>query len=104
MYGWGYEVNLGRDSEARFGQDFEVKVFSWNADAILRCLSWCLVVILMMKFDQDLCLKKLLWFTKAYKQSSTRCAFGNVFVIWHYGAAETHNVPANVACYEQDNT
>ena len=33
-----------------------------------------------------------------------RCAFGSVFVIWHHGAAEKHNMAANVACYEQDNT
>ena len=61
----------------------------------------------MMKFDQDLCLKKLLWFTKAYKQSST---LGSVVPLAMFllfgtiGVAETHNVAANVACYEQDNT
>ena len=34
------KIILGRDSEATFGQVFEV---------------WCLVEIMKMKFDQDLC-------------------------------------------------
>ena len=31
-----FKFNLGRDSEARFGQDFEVQVQSQNADVWLR--------------------------------------------------------------------
>ena len=47
------KFNLGRDSEARVGQDFEVEVCR-NADVSLRFWSWGLVEILKMKFDQDL--------------------------------------------------
>ena len=41
------KLNLGRDSETRFGQDFEVKALRRGS---------CLVEILNMKFDQDMCL------------------------------------------------
>ena len=48
------KIILGRDSQATFGQDFEVKVYSRNADIWLRSWSSCLVKILKMKSDQDL--------------------------------------------------
>ena len=50
MFCRGYvepKLNLGRDSEARFGQDFE---------AIVLWRGWCLVEILKLMLDQDLCL------------------------------------------------
>ena len=40
------KLNLGRDSEARFGQDFE---------AIVLWRGWCLVEILKLMLGQDLC-------------------------------------------------
>ena len=49
---------------------------------LLRIWNWCLVEILKMKFDQDLCLnlwydlKKLLWQDELNPR--VRCAFGNV--------------------------
>ena len=49
------KLSLGRDSNARFGQYFEFK-FSRFGDVWLRMRSKCLVEILKMKFDQDLCL------------------------------------------------
>ena len=52
-------------------------------------ISWCLVVILKMKCDQDLCLtlwydlKKLLWQDELNPR--VRCAFGNVlYFCWCY--------------------
>ena len=49
--------------------------FYGEADVWFRFWSWCLVEILKMKFDQDLCLN--LW----YKLNPrVRCAFGNVFL------------------------
>ena len=47
-------MNLGQDYEARFGQDFKFK-FSRDADVWLRFSSECLIEILKLKFDQDLC-------------------------------------------------
>ena len=49
--------------------------FYGEADVWLRFLSWCLVEILKMKFDQDLCLN--LWY-EFYPR--VRCAFGNVLL------------------------
>ena len=46
-----------------------------EADVWLRFWSWCLVEILKMKFDQDLCLN--LWYEL---NPRVRCAFGNVFI------------------------
>ena len=48
------KLNLGRDSEAGFGQDFNFKS-SRDADVWSRFWSWCMVGILKMKFYQDLC-------------------------------------------------
>ena len=48
------KLNLGRDSEARFGQDLKFK-FSRDTDVWLRFLSQCIIKILKLKFDQDLC-------------------------------------------------
>ena len=45
-------LNLGRDSETRFGQYFEFYVKS--RDLCLVHMLKCLVNILKMKFDQDL--------------------------------------------------
>ena len=53
------KLSLGRDSDARFGQYFDFK-FSRFGDVWLRMRSKCLVKILNMKFDQDLCLN--LWY------------------------------------------
>ena len=50
------KLNLGRDSEAGFGQDLEVLSFYGDTDVWLRFSSWGLVEILKMKFNQDLCL------------------------------------------------
>ena len=47
------KLNLGQYSEARFGQDFNLR-FCRDADVWLRFCSWRLVEILKMKFDQDL--------------------------------------------------
>ena len=51
---WGFvevmKLNLGRDSEARFGHILNLK-FSRDADVWLRFWSWYLVEILKMKFD-----------------------------------------------------
>ena len=44
-------LNLRQDYEARFGQDFKFK-FIRDADV---WLSSCLIEILKLKFDQDLC-------------------------------------------------
>ena len=56
LFWWSFleviKLNLGQDSEARFGQDFEAYV--WQADFWLRFWSWFLVEIMKMKFDQDL--------------------------------------------------
>ena len=52
---WGLKFNLGRDSEARLGQYFELPD-SRDADVWLIFLSWCTFEILKMKFDQDSCL------------------------------------------------
>ena len=55
MFCRGYvepKLNLGRDSEARFGQFFEFQVKS--RDLCLVHILKCLVDILKMKFDQDL--------------------------------------------------
>ena len=46
---------------------------SRDADVWLEFWSWCLVEILKMKFDQDLCLN--LWYEL---NPRVRCAFGNV--------------------------
>ena len=48
--------------------------FYGEADVWLRFWNWCLVEILKMKFDQDLCLN--LWYEL---NPRVRCAFGNVF-------------------------
>ena len=75
------KLNLGRDSAARFGQDFEFWV-AWRCWCLVEIFSWCLVEILKMKCDQDLCLnlcndlKKLLWQDELNPR--VRCAFGNV--------------------------
>ena len=66
------KLNLGRYSEARFGQDFEAYVL-WRGWYLVEIWSWCLVEILKMKFDQDLCLN--LWYEL---NPRVRCAFGNV--------------------------
>ena len=50
----------------KFGQDFAVQVL-WRG--------WCLVEILKMKLDQDLCLN--LW---SEINRWVRCAFGNVYI------------------------
>ena len=47
------KLNLGRDSEGRFGQHFEFQVY-WDAEVWSRFGSWCLVDILEMNFNQDL--------------------------------------------------
>ena len=47
--------------------------FYGEADVWLRFWNWCLVEILKMKFDQDLCLN--LWYEL---NPRVRCAFGNV--------------------------
>ena len=68
------KLNLGRDSEARFGQDFELLGY-WRflVDALSR----------FWRCDQDLCLnlwydfKKLVWQDELNPR--VRCAFGNVF-------------------------
>ena len=49
-------------------------LFSSTSDVWLRFWSWCLVEILKMKFDQDLCLN--LWYEL---NPRVRCAFGNVY-------------------------
>ena len=67
------KLNLGQDSEVRFGQDFKFK-FSRDADVWLRFCSWCLIKILKLKFDQDLC--KKLWYEF---NPWVRSAFGDVF-------------------------
>ena len=83
------KLNLGRDSEDRGGQYFEFQ-FSQDVDVWLRFWSWCLVKILKMKYDQDLCLS--LW---DELNPRVRCAFGNVCVItsqnwyWVTALAET---------------
>jgi hypothetical protein len=67
------KLNLGRDSEARFGQDFELLGY-WRflVDALSR----------FWRCDQDLCLnlwydfKKLVWQDELNPR--VRCAFGNV--------------------------
>ena len=57
--------------------------FYGEADVWFRFWSWCLVEILKMKFDQDLCLN--LW----YKLNPrVRCAFGNVFIHSRWGNNE----------------
>ena len=53
------KLNLGRDSAARFGQDFEFWV-AWRCWCLVEIFSWCLVEIMKMKYDQDLCLN--LWY------------------------------------------
>ena len=45
-------MKRGQDSEARFGQNFKFK-FSRDADVWLRFFK--LMLILKLKFDQDLC-------------------------------------------------
>ena len=73
------KLNLGRNSEARVGQDFEVEVCR-NDDVWLRFWSWCLVDILKMKFDQDLCLD--LWYDlNKLLNPQVCCAFGSVFAL-----------------------
>ena len=62
-------MNLGQDYKARFGQDFKFK-FSRDADVWLRFFK--LMLILKLKFDQDLC--KNLYELNPW----VRCAFGNV--------------------------
>ena len=52
------KLNLGRDFEARFGQDFEFLVL-WRCWCLVEIFSWCLDGILKMKCAQDLCLN--LW-------------------------------------------
>ena len=49
------KLSLGRDSDAMFGQYFKFK-FSRFGDVWLRMRRKCLVEILKMRFDQDLCL------------------------------------------------
>jgi len=50
--------------------------FYGEAHVWMRFWSWCLVKILKMKFDQDLCLN--LWYEL---NPRVRCAFGNIFNI-----------------------
>ena len=67
------KLNLSRDSLVNI-LNFK---FSRDADVWLGFLSECLVEIMRMKFDQDLCLNLFkLW--KAELNSWVRCAFGNV--------------------------
>ena len=54
------QLNLGQNSEARFGQDFNFR-FSQDPDVWLRFWSWCLIEILWYKLNPRV-----------------RCAFGNV--------------------------
>ena len=57
--------------------------FSGDADCLVEIFSWCLVEILKMRCDQDLCLnlwydfKKLVWQDELNPR--VRCAFGNVY-------------------------
>ena len=57
--------------------------FSPDTDICLRFLSWCLVEILKMKFDQDLCLNLWYDFKNSLWQDELnpriRCALGNVW-------------------------
>ena len=63
------KLNLGQDSEARFGQDFKFK-FSWDTDVWLRFWSKCLIEILNLKCDLDF------WYELNLR---VRCAFGNIW-------------------------
>ena len=84
------KLNLGQDSEARFGQDFEFK-FCGDADVWLRfLLMLALVEILKMKCDQDSGLHKL-WYP-VVRDRSTWSKFGahgergDVFLFSNLGA------------------
>jgi len=68
------KLNLGQDSEARFGQYFEVYVL-WRGWFLVEILM-IMVEILKMKLDHDLSLN--LW---KELNPRVRCAFGNVFCI-----------------------
>ena len=48
------KLNLGQDLKLGLVKILKFK-FSWNAEIWLRFWSWCLVDILEMKFDQNLC-------------------------------------------------
>ena len=60
----------------------------WRYWCLVEIFCWCLVQILKMKCDQDLCLnfwydfKKLLW--QHELNPRVRCAFGNVFYICNF--------------------
>ena len=57
---FGFCPNEGGGPAQRFGQHFVSSRFSRGADVWLTFWSWCLVEILNINFDQDLC--KNLWF------------------------------------------
>ena len=75
MFCWGYEVESWLRFWSKICNILNFK-FSWDADVLLRFWSWCLVEILKMKFNQDLCLN--LWYEL---NPQVRCVFGNVY---HY--------------------
>ena len=66
-----WELSFGHKGKLFFRLWFEHKVWS-------RFWSLCLVKILKMKFDQDLCLN--LWYEL---NPRVRCAFGDVFIKEH---------------------
>ena len=75
------KLNLGQDSEARFGQDFEAYVL-WR--------SWFLVVILKLMLARDS--EDKIWSRYVFElviwtQTRVRCAFGNVLIAWLVGCA-----------------
>ena len=60
---------------------------STTADVWLRCLGWCLIKILSIKFDQDLCkklTKKKLVTLVSRTQPRVRCAIANVWILILY--------------------
>ena len=67
MFGWGYEV----ESWLKLGL---IKICR-DTDVCLRFWCQCLIEILKLKFDQDLC--KNLWSELIPR---VRCAFGNVLI------------------------